>query len=341
MCNPPPCKEFKTFEEQADKLIARGLIANRDELITRLRAVNYYRFTGYIYIFRPILSISGTGQKVRRETYKDGTSLQLVWNYYLFDRRLRLLIIDAIERIEITLRTNIAHYWSGMTGMPNPQKNLRHYKPKFTEEERVRLLARFQKSFDRSTDDCVIHHKEDLHFRNVEDLPIWVFCELSTLGDLVWLFNGLTDPIKKQISSDFGIDDVPFFSSILGLICIARNACAHHARIWNRAWNTCRERESNRKNIIPVVRDTKLSDWLTRWYNTSQSWQHKKNKNHSFSRTSTAFLLTACHFLLKTSANTSNWRNRFLDLLRHPDTPNTVVQEMRFPEHWQEHPLWQ
>lgn len=41
-----------TFEQQAQKLIERGLIAPEDELIKRLCAVNYYRFSAYLYPFR-------------------------------------------------------------------------------------------------------------------------------------------------------------------------------------------------------------------------------------------------------------------------------------------------
>ncbi|MFM8830728.1 MAG: hypothetical protein ACKOHM_06955 [Spartobacteria bacterium] len=44
-------KEALSLEEQADRLIGRGLIADRDELIGRLKVVNYYRLSGYLYPF--------------------------------------------------------------------------------------------------------------------------------------------------------------------------------------------------------------------------------------------------------------------------------------------------
>ncbi len=85
---------------------------------------------------------------------------------------------------------------------PTHKKFSTSYRPDFnkitrdgnSEQTRSRkdnLLKTFQRSFDRSIDDCVLHHKEDLGFRNVEDLPIWVFVELSTIGELAWLFSGL------------------------------------------------------------------------------------------------------------------------------------------------------
>jgi abortive infection bacteriophage resistance protein len=41
-------KKPTTFEEQADKLLSRGLVADREELLQRLKAVSYYRLSGYL-----------------------------------------------------------------------------------------------------------------------------------------------------------------------------------------------------------------------------------------------------------------------------------------------------
>ena len=45
-------KTYKTVEEQADILIDRGLVCDREELIERLQWINYYRLSGYLYPFR-------------------------------------------------------------------------------------------------------------------------------------------------------------------------------------------------------------------------------------------------------------------------------------------------
>lgn len=41
-----------TFEQQADLLQSRGLIADRQELIEKLKVVSYYRLSGYLHPFR-------------------------------------------------------------------------------------------------------------------------------------------------------------------------------------------------------------------------------------------------------------------------------------------------
>ena len=93
-------KKALTQEDQADLLLARGLIASRSELINRLRAVNYYRLSAYLYPFRQ-----------PDNSFRPGTTLDMVWRRYSFDRRLRIILLDAIERIEVALRTRLVYHF--------------------------------------------------------------------------------------------------------------------------------------------------------------------------------------------------------------------------------------
>lgn len=83
-------KPFKTFEEQADLLLSRGLIADGNSLIEAVKRIGYYRLTGYIHIY-----------KNEDESYRDDISLENICCIYRFDRQLRLLVFDAIERFEV------------------------------------------------------------------------------------------------------------------------------------------------------------------------------------------------------------------------------------------------
>ncbi len=93
-------KPSLTYEEQADVLISRGLLADRDVLIATLQNVNYYRLSGYLYPFRSA-----------DDSFLDGTTLDIVWRRYRLDRRLRFLLLDAIERLEVALRSRIAYHF--------------------------------------------------------------------------------------------------------------------------------------------------------------------------------------------------------------------------------------
>ena len=99
-------KSALTVEQQADQLIARGLVAERSELIARLKVVNYYRLSGYLYPFR----VRGADAKPT-DTFAPGTTLDMIWRRYNFDRRLRILLLDAIERIEVAVRTRLVYHF--------------------------------------------------------------------------------------------------------------------------------------------------------------------------------------------------------------------------------------
>ncbi len=90
-----------TFEEQADLLLSRGLQAERDRLIFHLKSVNYYRIMGYLYPFR-----------MADNQFKPGTTFEVVWRHYTFDRRLRFLLLDAIERVEVAIRAQLVYHFS-------------------------------------------------------------------------------------------------------------------------------------------------------------------------------------------------------------------------------------
>ena len=79
-------KEALSFEDQAKKMLGRHLIADKDELIECLKNVNYYRFSGYLYPFRQ-----------PDDTFKVGTTLEKIWRHYVFDRQLRILVMDAVS----------------------------------------------------------------------------------------------------------------------------------------------------------------------------------------------------------------------------------------------------
>ncbi|WP_343339167.1 hypothetical protein TPELB_15190 [Terrisporobacter petrolearius] len=47
--------------------------------------------------------------KKEDETYKDNITLEHIYNFYLFDKELRNILIDMLESIEISFRTYIAY----------------------------------------------------------------------------------------------------------------------------------------------------------------------------------------------------------------------------------------
>ena len=72
------------------------------------------------------------------DTFRDGITWEMIYNLYVFDRKLRILVFDAIERLEIAIRTQIIYqlshkygsHWQDRQDIFNPQSlvTLRNWK---------------------------------------------------------------------------------------------------------------------------------------------------------------------------------------------------------------------
>ncbi len=142
-----------TFEEQLNRLIERGLIANdKSFAISKLSTISYYRLSAYWYPFRQRNSDSKVA-----DTFSPNTTFEKCFSLYEFDRKLRLLALDAIERIEVTIRTKITYFLAhsyGAFGYRNPK----NFHPKFFHE---RWWADVEREADRSGDEFVTHYKKE------------------------------------------------------------------------------------------------------------------------------------------------------------------------------------
>lgn len=289
-----------TFERQAQKLIERGLIANADELIKRLCAVNYYRFSAYLYPFR---------NPDPDDTYKPGTTLDMVWKHYTFDRQLRVLVMDAVERVEVAVRTQLVYHFSHHYG-PFGYANRVNF-PKLDQDRFSLWLHEMDSESSRSRETFIEHFKDkygDMHNR----LPIWMLAEIMSFGKMLTLFNGVDDDMRRTIAREYGIED-RLLQSWLGALNVVRNICAHHGRLWNR--------ELGYKIFIP--RKQKYPQWHA---------PVEIGNDRMFA------VLTVLRFLLRYVAPTSQWAERLKELFRkYPDVP---IRWMGFPDHWEKSPLW-
>lgn len=287
-----------TFEEQADQLLARGLIAEKDLLIQRLKAVSYYRLSGYWYPFRNPGDI-----------FRSGTSLDVVWRRYVFDRQLRLLVMDGIERVEVSIRTSLIYHFTHGYGPFGYEQSANL--PNLASGQHAELLDKFAKEQARSKEVFVTHFKNK--YGNChERLPLWMAAEVTTFGMLLTMFRGTYSSTKKQIAGDYGVSDHVLESWLLALNSV-RNICAHHDRLWNR--------ELGYKPIVPKER--KHPEW------------HRPvvvGNNRVF------VILTILKYMLNQVAPQSAWPKRLHHLLdEYPEIP---LIPMGFPENWQECPIW-
>jgi abortive infection bacteriophage resistance protein len=95
-------KPPKDIPEQLVILEERGLvIGDIGVALHKLEHIGYFRLTGYCKYFQS-----------ENNVFHTGTTFDMVLDTYVFDRKLRLLTIDAIEKIEVSLKANISNYMS-------------------------------------------------------------------------------------------------------------------------------------------------------------------------------------------------------------------------------------
>jgi len=184
-----------SFPDQADLLLKRGIVANREELINRLKVVSYYRLSAYWYTFRQKGS----------DNFIPGTTLDMVWCRYVFDRQLRLLIIDAIERVEIALRTQLVNQhtlFNGPFGYLD-RANL----PGMSVDQHRNFLDKIrfeaQQSRQQKREEFVMHYFSK--YTSETDLPLWMAAELMTFGVMLTLFRHVDKMSRGGIKSPRGV----------------------------------------------------------------------------------------------------------------------------------------
>jgi len=299
-------KPALTFQQQAQRLISRGLVVrDPQELENYLSQVNYYRLSGYWYIFKQIDPVT------KAESFKPGTTFETIRTRYEFDRGLRLLLMDAIERIEVAIfRTQLVEVNSTLYG-PFGYTEQKNYNPKFPQPDFLKLLRDIEYDEGRSYEEFIRRYRAK--YTAERYLPIWMAAELMSFGQLLTFYRNQHLAVKQTLSHRYNLFPMVLDSWLLTLSAI-RNSCAHHNRMWNRP--------------LPLV--TRFPDRKNdpRWYVPDAIPDN---------RLYTA--LTFINHLLSFITPTGQWKQSITALLTaYPTIP---LEPMGIPENWQDSPLWQ
>jgi abortive infection bacteriophage resistance protein len=300
------CKPALTIDQQLDLLVARGLtIPDRDKARHYLNYIGYYRLSGYFLTFQQ--STSGTVP----HSFKKDITFKDVLDCYIFDRELRLLVMDAIERIEVAFRACISNTMSESHG-PHWFMNSTHFIPRFKHAELLDRIRRetFHSSVTSARNhprrESFIHHYYETYSH--PDLPpSWMVVEVMSLGTLSSIYASLASrDMQKTICQPFGINHL-VMESWLHTLTYLRNLCAHHARLWNRQFS-----------IKPTI---------------MKAYQKQLGRNATFY--AQAAMLYVLMYII---ADGSQWQRRLAELLdKHP---HVFIPAMGFSEGWKEDPFW-
>lgn len=227
-------RPWKSFEEQLDLLRSRGLrVTDEPAALRCLERIGYYRLSAYWYPFR-IFTLSqepGSGAlaTIRTDGFVPDTHFSDAYDLYLFDKKLRLLVLDAVERIEIALRVDAAYVLGRRGAFAHLDQGELH--PRFTSKGSAyaRWRARYDELVSRSKEDFVKHYRQ----KHGNDLPVWVAVEVLDFGAVSQLIGMMDVRDQQRIANKYGVD-WQVLRSWLRSLNYLRNLAAHHSRLWNR-----------------------------------------------------------------------------------------------------------
>jgi abortive infection bacteriophage resistance protein len=209
-----------SFQEQVNLFKSRNLQINNSEYSELvLRRINYYRLSAYGLTLK---------DPINKDNYKEGSSFENLLALYEFDRRLRLLLLGALETIEIAFRTHISYeiaHKFGPLGYKDKENfiNEKHHKESIDELDK--LIAKSRKG------ELFIEH----HFAKYEgNIPIWVAIEVTSFGFLSKFYRNLNIEAKKNIAGTYYNVRYHYLESWLQTLSNVRNICAHYGRLYNK-----------------------------------------------------------------------------------------------------------
>lgn len=288
-----------SITEQINLLKERGLTFGSEAKAGHyLSNISYYRLRAYTYPFQNNMDL--------KHPFVSNVSFENIISLYVFDRKLRLLLLDGIEKIEIAFRTQIIYQFA-----------LRHGSHWQLKPELYRDVVRFadhiaslKKEIERSNETFIEHYTSK--YTQPNEPPCWMSLEVSSIGLLSKIFQNLKKGNeKKAIIAHFGISEISILENWMHCFSNLRNICAHHGRVWNR-----------RLLKIKIPNNT-VNDFIL-------------NTNIFPNKIYTA--LCCIEYILKIISPSTTFSQKLKSLMEN--CPLKQEKEMGFPKDWQKDKFW-
>ncbi|WP_267963807.1 Abi family protein [Testudinibacter sp. TR-2022] len=331
------CKPVKTSVEHIKTWQQRGLnIPNQERAVRYLNYIGYYRLSAYTIPFQDPKSSS--------HQFKQNVNFDDILSLYIFDRELRLLVMDAIERIEVAIRAQISNvlcnefndaFWYLDENCFD--QNYQHFRLLANiERQRLEEQKRLKRDYDaiESRKNISLDQKRILkdkvqkenflrHYLSQYDQPklppSWMMIEMLTWGDLSHLYTGVKSTLlRKKIAGNLGLH-AQVFESWIKTLNDVRNVCAHHNRLWNK--------EFGRSIKIPT---SKSIIWLQQAVILANPAIHAEKRIY--------MVLVALQTLLYKISPNSQWAQRLKQLMAK--YPKIAKSNMGMPEEWHNDDFW-
>lgn len=308
----PPLSHSALVERMQDRGLLVPDVARAERYV---RSIGYYRLSPYMIPFR----YRGS------DDFRVGVAFDDLLDLYVFDRKLRLLVLDALERVEVAVRSALTDHMAQAHGAfwyldPIHFRDARRYRDflrMVRDDCSQQLLAE-----PEQTDGTLVHQSALEHYLLTyacpELPPSWIVMERLTLGQVEHLIGNLKlRSDRTAIAKSLGITE-PLLVSWMRTFVRVRNICAHHGRLWNAVLG-----------VSPALPTSPTVAWLADRAAVADSPAR---------RTRLYPVLVALQSLLSTLSPGSSWAWRLKSLI--DDHPGLPLAAMGMPDGWFQDPFW-
>ncbi|WP_017972473.1 Abi family protein [Actinopolyspora halophila] len=305
-----------TIDELVGLLADRGLhIPDADRAARYLRHIGYYRLSPYTIPFQ---------QGRPDHLFREGVTFDDVVDLYAFDRALRLLVLDALERVEVAVRAALTDHMSTAYNDPHWYMTPAHFKDSAKHTTLLGTVrekcAKQLRGSPEVAEDALVHRSALEHYLttyNSPDLPpSWLMVETITIGQLDTVIRNLSRKADRTaIAARLGLT-APVLDSWLRTYVRVRNICAHHGRLWNVGLG-----------VYPTIPTSPTVSWLR----APEPLPHRSRKR-------LYPVLVSLQSVLDSVSPHSSWARRLHDLVAA--RPQMNLSGMGFPDRWAEDPFW-
>lgn len=298
-------KPSLSIAEQASLILERGLVCDdRARLEKYLSTIGYYRLSAYWLPFEHPCEISNT----RSHKFRPGTTFDNVLALYVFDRKLRMLVMEAMERVEVAIRTRWANALAQKHGSHAYMQSELFKNP----WQHSADLGKIAANLEVSKEPFIVHYRRQYSRPFLP--PIWAVVETMTLGGLSrWFKNNSDTAAKKEVAQAFNMPTIEVLEHVLHALTPVRNVCAHHGRLWNRRF------------AMSLPRIKRFEHRLVRPEAPNAQAHYLFN------------FLVILDLLMTATSPGSSWTTRLLALI---DTLDGGALPMGFPVDWRELEPW-
>ncbi|MBB3036279.1 Abi family protein [Hoyosella altamirensis] len=304
-----------SLAELVDRLSARGLVIPEPERAARyLRHIGYYRLSPYTIPFQ---------QGQPDHAFRSDTRFDDVLDLYVFDRALRLLVMDALERVEVAVRAALTDHMSTTYEDPHWYMDAGHFGDRGKHSGLLRIVRDTCDERLRGTpdagEDSLVHRSALEHYLTTysspELPPSWLMVETLTIGQLASAYRNLRRRADRTaVAKSVGLT-ATILESWLQTYVRVRNVCAHHGRLWNVGLG-----------VYPAIPNSPAVSWL------AGDLLPDRSRKRLYP------VLVSLQSVLGSVSPRSSWARRLHDLIS--TRPPMNLAGMGVPENWADDAFW-